>query len=97
MNMKKIRVMLAGLVLTMALGGLTACGNGVKDNNNGTTNNNNTTGGATTEGGAVVNDVVDGVGEAGKDIINGVENGVDDMTGEGDNATNGDTTTGTAR
>lgn len=37
--MKKIRVMLAGLVLTMALGGLTACGNGVKDNNNGTTNN----------------------------------------------------------
>ena len=32
--MKKIRVMLAGLVLTMALGGLTACVNGVKDNNN---------------------------------------------------------------
>ena len=45
-------------------------------------------------GGAVVDDVVDGVGDAGKDIIDGVENGVDDATG---NNNNGNTTDNSAR
>ncbi|MFQ7238723.1 MAG: hypothetical protein ACLRP8_06865 [Roseburia intestinalis] len=36
-----------------------------------------------------MDDVVDGVGDAGKDIIDGVENGVDDATG---NNNNGNTT-----
>ena len=42
------------------------------------------------DSGNVVDDVVDGVGEAGKDVINGVENGVDDLTGN-DNNNNGTT------
>ena len=46
--------------------------NGAMDNNGAADNNGN---------GNVVDDVVDGVGEAGKDVINGVENGVDDLTG----------------
>ena len=42
--MKKFRVVAAGLVLTMALTALTACGNGKNDkNNNGTTTNNTKT------------------------------------------------------
>ena len=59
------------------------------------TNTNNTNAnGADTDGGAVVDDVVDGVGDAGKDIIDGVENGVDDATG---NNNNGNTTDNSAR
>ena len=38
--------------------------------------------------------VLDGVGDAGKDIIDGVENGVDDATG---NNNNGNTTDNSAR
>ena len=53
--MKKIRVMLAGLVLTMALGGLTACGNGVKDNNNGTNTNTENNGNGTGTNGTTTN------------------------------------------
>ena len=55
--------------------------NGAMDNNGAADNNGN---------GNVVDDVVDGVGEAGKDVINGVENGVDDLTGN-DNNNNGTT------
>ena len=55
--------------------------NGAMDNNGAADNNGN---------GNVVDDVVDGVGEAGKDVINGVENGVDDLTGN-DNNSNGTT------
>ena len=55
--------------------------NGAMDNNGAADNKRN---------GNVVDDVVDGVGEAGKDVINGVENGVDDLTGN-DNNNNGTT------
>ena len=42
-----------------------------------------------------MDDVVDGVGDAGKDIIDGVENGVDDATGNNNN--NGNTTDNSAK
>ena len=54
------------------------------NNGTGTTTNDGANNGDTTgagDAGNVVEDVVDGVGEAGKDLIDGVENGVDDMTG----------------
>lgn len=35
-----------------------------------------------------MDDVVDGIGDAGKDIIDGVENGVDDATGNNNNSGN---------
>ena len=128
--MRKWKLLLTGLILTISLVAFSACGKktpekntesatvvntentvnhtgtvtdtNVKENNNvnttegvvngthtqdtttnGTTTNGTTTNGTTTNNGNVVEDVVDGVGEAGKDVINGVEQGVDNLTNNG--------------
>ena len=118
--MRKWKLLLAGMILTLSLSALTGCGDKTaNDKNNGTDgmttntenrldnntdktagNNKNDSSVDTTENrtdkndGNVVEDVVDGVGGAGKDVIGGVEQGVDDLTGNTDNQnqTNGNTT-----
>ena len=60
------------------------------DVNNGANNGTNVdaNGNRLDANGNPISDVVEGVGEAGKDIINGVENGVNDLTNDNANTTN---------